>query len=1031
MGEVAQIVVPAPPDLQPTPQGAETANPAYSVTMPALATDSLVIALPDGREFRWQPSEMAYRGTDDADVWHLDPIIGSAPASVALNGFEARYARTYPDSEDVFLPQAERVKHSTVIYRLPRGPAVYLVHNVQFGVGGIVSGVTLPLGEHEIIDVDGFRLPRPTVASPVDGSELQGIYEVLDNGDGTQTLYTWFEWAWFPAHPGPWLIDPTVSTSTSSNATAYSNQRKIVRCKTVVSGHYNLVAFWLDGTNVKYAVSADDGTTFGAAQTLALNGAPAVYSFAVDLDPADYLHVIYRGLTSTTWRFHYELLSPNAARDTWTSVYNQNMVMSSVSIYGEPSITAVADGSNYVGFIAGDSRSNDTGSHYVYAGWKLFDATHAHVSWNFSVAFGPWTGSANADANASIPAPDASGNVVAVWSAGATGTGLGIRASKGTRSAGPIWTWGSQEAVDESNYAAGGIIGTTMDGSDRAVVAYKASSNNRLKVMRRATAGTWSELASIPAITPTGVSPVAYSDDVYVLFTDATGVRYVKYTAASGTWGSVVTLRTDATAKHVTARRETAGARIDCIATTGSTSPYSVVSDSIVLNTPPTEPTLTLAAGAFAAATGTDITITHNDADQLSAWALKRVTGSEVRWWNNTTKDFSATSETWNAGSGFSVSIAAADNANDWSTGNTYSLYAATKDSGGLAGPYNTVAATANVGDKPVVTVTAPAAAVSSGQATAEWTADQPQGAYQVRLLDSAGSTVIETTGKVLEASARARRFATALSNGTTYKAEVTVWDQTAGGGVASDPALKEFAVSFTPPASPTVAAVVDAAGYPPHIDIAVTNPAPGGSQPSVAENRIERSTDNFASWTVMGICDNNGAFTDYAAASGVAYKYRAAAIGSNGTETAGAASSGVSLTRDCWWFVPIPDPTLAIPFAWNREASGRHDREYTKVRNQGPVPVLFTGGTDADVLQVSATYVDAADATPHSSVSLTREQWRQRFKALEFIEGYLTNPEGATWKGYLEPPAWQHSRNMVTNDLIVQVQFQETGEVP
>lgn len=240
---------------------------------------------------------------------------------------------------------------------------------------------------------------------------------------------------------------------------------------------------------------------------------------------------------------------------------------------------------------------------------------------------------------------------------------------------------------------------------------------------------------------------------------------------------------------------------------------------TVVFNVAPAMPTITLSSSAFAAATGTNVTIGHNDSDQMSAWALKRVYGNETFWWNNASKAFDQTSEYWNTGaSGFSVIIPAADNAGDWTTGRVYQLYAATRDSQGLTGLYNATGVVANVGAKPLPAITSASTSMTA-EYTLRFSVDVAISKYQVRVLD--GATQVSTTGQVLVPAAREQTVILATT-GKTYTLELIAWDQT---GIASDPVTLGVTTSFITPARPTITATPQPTAYPPSIRLDVGNP--------------------------------------------------------------------------------------------------------------------------------------------------------------------------------------------------------------
>jgi hypothetical protein len=245
------------------------------------------------------------------------------------------------------------------------------------------------------------------------------------------------------------------------------------------------------------------------------------------------------------------------------------------------------------------------------------------------------------------------------------------------------------------------------------------------------------------------------------------------------------------------------------------------------------------------------------------------------------------------------VVIPAADNANDWTADTVYQLYAATKDSYGVAGPYTSTGVVANVGAIPNVSITS-ATSTTSANYLAAWTVDRAQGYYQVRLLD--GATVVYTTGKVADTSARAYTL-NMPTNGKTYTVEVTVWDQTAGGGVSSSAVTKSVTTSFTPVATPTIAVTPSSAnGY---NGIAWTNPAPGVGEPNPSYVDLYRDGKRIAQSLPI-----NSSYADYSVASGVNYSYYVTVVGDNQTAASSVSQSGsITLDKSAIYLHEVFDP--------------------------------------------------------------------------------------------------------------------------
>ena len=219
-----------------------------------------------------------------------------------------------------------------------------------------------------------------------------------------------------------------------------------------------------------------------------------------------------------------------------------------------------------------------------------------------------------------------------------------------------------------------------------------------------------------------------------------------------------------------------------------------------------------------------------------------------------------------------------------------------TTDNGGLVGPYSSSATFTAAAAPSGAAIFDPinAGTVSTDPYTVEWTAPA-QDAFQVRTVaDSGGSpdtgTIYQDTGTIEQPATRARSMPFP-TNGRDEHVQVRV----RSGGLWSTYASVVVSVSYTAPAAPTAVVVADNVNA--GIGIAIGNPTPVGSEPTVTSNNVwvrvaaggradgERTVDGDGIRIKTGVA-NGGAFTDYAAASGVDYEYRIEAVGDNGTRT-------------------------------------------------------------------------------------------------------------------------------------------------
>lgn len=183
--------------------------------------------------------------------------------------------------------------------------------------------------------------------------------------------------------------------------------------------------------------------------------------------------------------------------------------------------------------------------------------------------------------------------------------------------------------------------------------------------------------------------------------------------------------------------------------------------------------------------------------------------------------------------------------------------------------------------------ITAPTAAqvLTTDHVTLTWTATE-QTKYRILLTNTTpGTGQVYDSGWVTDSATRSVVVPYTLSNATGW----TVSLQTANNeGLASTAQTRNFTVSFTAPATPTlVATPVPASGW---IAVAITNPAPGGGQPAVASNELWRRVTGTTTTVRVGLnVANNGTVNDWRAVSGVPYDYQVIVTGVNGTSASSA----------------------------------------------------------------------------------------------------------------------------------------------
>ncbi len=114
----------------------------------------------------------------------------------------------------------------------------------------------------------------------------------------------------------------------------------------------------------------------------------------------------------------------------------------------------------------------------------------------------------------------------------------------------------------------------------------------------------------------------------------------------------------------------------------------------------------------------------------------------------------------------------------------------------------------------------------------------------------------------------------TGLLSIVVQRIELTVEDS---GGNISNTATRLVTPQFSNPDQPTITAQPNTDGS--GVLVTVTNPGPTGDLPAAGRNDIYRSLANADKYIKVGETTVNGQFTDYGAASGVAYDYKVAAV--------------------------------------------------------------------------------------------------------------------------------------------------------
>lgn len=210
-----------------------------------------------------------------------------------------------------------------------------------------------------------------------------------------------------------------------------------------------------------------------------------------------------------------------------------------------------------------------------------------------------------------------------------------------------------------------------------------------------------------------------------------------------------------------------------------------------------------------------------------------------------------------------------------------YTFKVKTWDAGGLASPYSdamVVVPSAKV--NPTITAPTAAAVLTANSVTLTWTV-AAETAWRVQLVQTGGGSVVYDSGFVTGTDLTFTP-PVVLPNGSAWTATLTTKNAEA---LPSTAVNVSFTVSYVPPMTPTlVCTPVAASGW---IAVAVTNPAPGGGAPALADQDLWRRKVGTTVATLIASGLASGAtYNDWQAASGQAYEYQVQANGTNGTST-------------------------------------------------------------------------------------------------------------------------------------------------
>jgi hypothetical protein len=907
-----------------------------------------------GRTITWTPQNMRY--VDSTGMEDVIYQVQDVPLESKAN--YARFNRTMPDVDDWFIVENDRLKHQIIVQGFQRDPAPYLSEPIQFAIGGQLTfdadltvrsmGMTLTGAFQtsdaiEICDGDEviFTLP-PIVAydSKVpERAQTRGMYNVTVNEAGNLAFDIVIDNAWMSdvSRVYPLIIDPTVVVS-SAYDTSGNGGRKIVR---LPGGRIITIAVNTSNSTIYAFKSDDNGQTWS--QLCYISGAQPG---AAICNVGNNVTVLFNSTTTVySVTFDGTTVANADLNSTKKTVSTETLINNNVTVASDGAgvlhAAWAAKSSTYPNnHNLRYSKSNDGGVTWTT---PVYITTYYTGGWNVwnpcIVVRGNWNPVIVCNVNSSNP----DNNIVAyVWNGSAWN-------SNNIYIGGSFSQFSPCAVVDNNDVIH--VVWHGMDTTDNA--------HNNIRYARSTDGGaTWSAAIKLtsgnnydqqyPSIT---IDP---SNKIRVFFQGrASGsydqIRKIESSDGGSSWSSIMDLTSNTTGNS--RYPQALWSKFNMNSNDGVRWIYqdnqanAVKYDNIMFNSPPNAPALTPHAN-FDATQATTFQWTYSDpdaSDSQSAYQLQIVDTST----GQTVKDTGKVASTAQ-----SYTLAA----NTLQNGKRYQWRVTTWDQSGAQSPWSAYS-TFETAAPPTVAITSPTAGgtVATSSVTPQWSYSDPAGnqqaTYQVQLLDS-NNVVLWDSGQQSDpqGTVRALTVGQTLQNNTTYKVKVTV---TNAKGIQTTSATVTFTVSFTPPAVPTLTATPQN-GY---IHLAINNPAPSGSQPTVAYNDIYRRETGTSTWTRIATnIPNNGVYDDYAVASGKQYDYKVVANGNNGT-TSESAVATASITLHGAWIHVASNPAGTIhQFPYDGEGrSADHNLTATMMAFEGrTLPVADIADQETQSIKIT-----------------------------------------------------------------------------
>lgn len=647
----------------------------------------------------------------------------------------------------------------------------------------------------------------------------------------------------------------------------------------------------LNSTTIQMWYSDDSGATWTQNTSAQITGVTANTVCSLFIDADDHAHIAY--VTTTNSAVEYRRMASISTSTSWASA--DPLTWTIIPTYTVAGIVAHREGTGWVAHTL--VTKYDSGASVVSAQCirlqipasganSVIDDTAVGSA---AIATGlVATGLDFHHTAASVTAiQGATPHIYAAWV-----TGANAQTVKATYASG-VWTWGTVRTLgtDVSSASHAAMI---FDGSRVLMPVRIASSTPTMKLYERDAADTTTTARTLTSVTIVTVN-VTYdgNEDVW-LFGDtdlnpgAGETRYKVYDRSADTWGSETTVEAEVnTGNMVTVRR---GGGYDMDAVWGITG--SVRFERTGAPHPPTAPTWVTPVDFAGADVGASLVLdwTFNDphpSDTQGKYAVRRQIGAGTLYYWRASDSTWQTSETANVSATTSLTLASSWGA-DGDANHKYAVK--TWDSGYTEGVYGVeLTVVPSTPDLPTITTPTDAASWVTSSITVVWTATT-QTTYLVELLNSAGTTVLWSSGTLSSTSVRSQAVSYTLANGVSYKARVTTANDEGLVGTAD---TNSFSVAYTGPATPTLTVTGNTpAGA---ITVEHTNPTPTGSQPDVTSVDIfvrctagtypdgERPVAGNGIRVKTGLAPDAD-WIDYAPASGRAYQYMVRAYGDNGT---------------------------------------------------------------------------------------------------------------------------------------------------